>query len=159
MLDFKALAAKLMVRVNPLVAAVVVIVFVVLILGFCSGVAKATGTEHLVGALASTSSASAGGGGSSNVANVSGDSYSSRALAFGAPGFANGALTCEAQIPLVGGTYERANCGALTAARTAHFLVPERDGRDDVVKASLCQNSYLREAFTISGKACKEAAK
>lgn len=122
--------------------------------------ARATGYEHgfsgstaIAGAAAGAAAGAVAGGGSatSGPVSVGGDSYSSRSYAFGAPGFANGALTCEAQIPVLGGTYERESCAILRDAAAAHAM----NAGGDVVKEVLCNAPRIRAAFKTANKPCK----
>jgi hypothetical protein len=73
-------------------------------------------------------------------------------IAFGAPAFSNGALTCEAQLPLIGGTYERESCATL---RNAAY-VGQLTGDAEAVKAVLCNLPQVRAAFATVGRPCQE---
>lgn len=131
-------------------------VVLLIAIGLWFSKARATGYEHgMQGATAIAGAAAVAGasatGGAGGPVSAGGDSYSSRSYAFGAPGFANGALTCEAQIPVLGGTYERESCAILRDAAAAHAM----NAGADVVKEVLCNAPRIRAAFKVTGKACK----
>lgn len=145
-------------------ALVALVVILLIALGLWAGKARATGYEHgpqgAVSSALAISGASAGAvaaggaGGAGGPVSVGGDSYSSRAWAIGAPGFANGALTCEAGIPLIGGTYEREGCAILRDAAALHGTLPAGADRDAAVKEVLCNQPRIRAAFKTAGKPC-----
>lgn len=141
-----------------LVALVIVLLVAV---GLWFSKARATGYEYTPNmVLAPTGGAGGAGGpgGSSGPITVGGDSYSSRAWAVGAPSFANGALTCEAGIPLIGGTYEREGCAILRDAAAVHGTLPAGAERDAAIKEVLCNAPRIRAAYDVTGRPCKSTA-
>jgi hypothetical protein len=86
-----------------------------------------------------------------NVQGAGGASASndSHAYGFGAPGYANGPFTCQAGIPIIGGTYTITWCQILVEAAAV---------KDDAVqKEVLCNLERIRAAYAVTGRPCKSA--